>query len=342
MIKTFLESQQKKTKITVNNPAPITQHITPPVQLTNPIPIPTPRSVIPVATQYNPPNLNFMPATMMTNDNYLYPQHRIGPQTNNAPIKSTIALCPICRQVIYDIASAAIYNNQLLHEQCLFYLVQGSIHGPGPGSQQLPPVNMQPVPVPAPAPTPTFKIVVQPVGYQIANYNIFPAPVISIEGRVTDPFRACLIDAATGTVIQGAFKAGDVQAILHGSKSTEFSGLKLARMSVLKKAVCANGLRPKERDFAIQFSCGPSTWVSDKFNIVSSYAQLPPAFQVQRPYKRSKRRKETEETPETSTTTTTTTEEGPEQEEKNYGQEKVQLNPEEPTLSEVPTPQEKT
>jgi len=75
---------------------------------------------------------------------------------------------------------------------------------------------------------------------------------------------------------------------LHGTKTVEFGGLKLARMSILKKVVCAQGLRPNECEFAIQFVCGSDSCTSEKFTIVSSFAQLPAEFQDQRPYKRTK------------------------------------------------------
>jgi len=135
----------------------------------------------------------------------------------------------------------------------------------------------------------TMQVQVQPAAYQIAHYNIFPAPVVLIRhDHLTEPIRATLVDAATSTVIPSGFTTGDLQATLYGSTTIKFSGLKLARMSALKKAVSTQGLSFRDRQFVIQFTCGLDSCTSNQFTIVSNFPQLPPDLQEQRPYKRTK------------------------------------------------------
>jgi hypothetical protein len=77
-----------------------------------------------------------------------------------------------------------------------------------------------------------------------------------------------------------------MQAILPSLKHFEFSGLKLNRMGLIKSELLSHGLKVKECSFAVRFIIGNMYWDSSAFKIVSSFAQLPPEFQAQRPYKR--------------------------------------------------------
>jgi len=254
-----------------------------------------PFTVMPIATRFTT-----MPDNNNSSRNVIVPSS--GPQAASSVPSSqptaypTIAVCPVCGQIVMEIGSAAIYHNQLYHGTCLVYYVQGTVDSTTHKAHSSPSqANQSNSPQIEKS---KFVLVVQPVAFQIANYNIFPSPVISIEGEVKDPFRANLIDASTGAIINGGFKGGDVQMILHGSKSAEFTGLKLSRMSNIKKATSHGGQKPKDHEFAIQFSCGTATWTSEKFVIVSSYSQLPPTYKDQRPYKRNKRKGTEEKTEE--------------------------------------------
>jgi hypothetical protein len=77
-----------------------------------------------------------------------------------------------------------------------------------------------------------------------------------------------------------------MQAILPSLKHFEFSGLKLNRMGLIKSELLSHGFKVKECTFAVRFIIGSLYWDSAPFKIVSSFAQLPPDFQAQRPYKR--------------------------------------------------------
>jgi len=133
------------------------------------------------------------------------------------------------------------------------------------------------------------QIKVNPVQYQIANYNIFPAPILYFFEGVKNNFtiNTLLIESSSGQSVSNGFRAGDTQSMLSGVKNFEFSGLKLNRMGVIKSELQNIGLKAKDCYFFIRFSIdGLFLSDSEKFRIVSSFAQLPHEFQIQRPYKR--------------------------------------------------------
>jgi len=200
--------------------------------------------------------------------------------SSNIPIP--LVVCHVC----------GTNQGRLYHEHCLLLTAQSStiqIHNLPPTfsvkTQNSPIITTQ-----ASLRKDNITMQVQPAICQIAHYNIFPAPVVTIIHNLTlsEAFRAELVDAVTNTSIPGGFITGDLQATLYGSTTVKFSGLKLARMSVLKKADSTPGLPFRNRQFAIQFTCGSDICTSSSFTIVSNFPQLPPELQEQRPYKRTK------------------------------------------------------
>jgi len=114
-----------------------------------------------------------------------------------------------------------------------------------------------------------------PESYQIANYNINPPPIIEFDEFISNPrerAKAVLVERDMGTVIEGGFVAGDMQAILPGIQTIEFTGLKLAQA--------------KDCVFVNRFNIGNNTLDSAPFKLASSYRKLPAENQSQRPYKR--------------------------------------------------------
>ena len=67
----------------------------------------------------------------------------------------------------------------------------------------------------------------------------------------------------------------------------EFNGLKLNKMTVLKKHLSANKLTVKNCLFRIRFSAGNESVDTESFKIVSSFSQLPHELQQQRNNKRT-------------------------------------------------------
>ncbi len=64
----------------------------------------------------------------------------------------------------------------------------------------------------------SLRIIRQPERYQIAHYNVNPAPVICIDTILTknEPITAKMVESHSGVVIENGFKAGSKQGYLPG------------------------------------------------------------------------------------------------------------------------------
>jgi len=105
-------------------------------------------------------------------------------------------VCHFCGQIIVDLATVATYQGQVYHVQCISQVsaLQSTIR------------TDQSVLIQNSLSTINFTMQMQPAAYQIAHYNIFPAPVVTIKDSTSsEAFRAVLIDATSCTVITGGF-----------------------------------------------------------------------------------------------------------------------------------------
>ncbi len=123
-----------------------------------------------------------------------------------------------------------------------------------------------------------LKIKMQPELYQIANYNIYPAPEISFEEELPHEVtvHADLIETESYSVIPQGFQTETSRQMRTGAQLKTFSGLKLSKKRVIKKFLKEKGLLPKNMPFCIRFSVDNQYWHTRAFKILSSCSQLPP------------------------------------------------------------------
>jgi len=204
--------------------------------------------------------------------------------------------CALCQRPILE-SAATLYLNKLYHTMCLSFPTFVPVMVATPDqpksmiSQQQVATVAHPLPPNVITNTSQFlwRVTSQPARSQIANYNVFPTPEVELDMRMPAPHstvQACLTVATNGIIIQGGFKAGDVQAILPSAKTVKFYGLKLARLSHLKKVLAEYRIQATECSYVVQFSSGNCKLCTEPFKIVSSYALLPEDIQAIRPYKR--------------------------------------------------------
>jgi len=130
----------------------------------------------------------------------------------------------------------------------------------------------------------------QPAAYQIAHYNIFPAPIVKCQDSDTrlvgSTIQAVLVETSSHLVVEGGFVAGDSHLVASSNDIFEFSGLKLARVTIIKDYLRVFKLDIYKCDFLIEFSVKDDKWWSSEFKIVPTYTALPREYQTQRPYRR--------------------------------------------------------
>jgi len=149
-------------------------------------------------------------------------------------------------------------------------------------------------------PTPTKKkinndnfsasLVAQPAKFQIANYNINPAPAMSLDGSIpsNETIHAVLIETTSGMIVTGGFQSGDVRVYRGGSKMVYFTGLKLNKMAPIKADLSSRNIKVADTTFCVRFTMGGKEMISDTFKIVSSCSQLPDEIRnAVRPAKRA-------------------------------------------------------
>jgi len=123
----------------------------------------------------------------------------------------------------------------------------------------------------------SLQVVTQPVGYQIANYNIHPPPALSLDRSLLQniTIHAQLVEIEKKAVVDGGFQTGDVRVLRAGHTTLYFTGLKLNKMGPIKTELHFRDYKRIPTNFCIQFKIGNRTIYSDPFKLVSSCAQLP-------------------------------------------------------------------
>jgi len=207
--------------------------------------------------------------------------------------------CRICKQVIPMDMIPVMLNYTMYHEPCF----KAATFRDSPLDAQV--LSSSPVTTAALADGPSksppdatprtayteivASVTKQPEQWQIAHYNVFPPPEITIETKLSNNERihATLIEAETGFVLQHAFTKGTQHAYLPGSKTYAFSGLKLSRLNLIQIDLEEKNLPKKGCNFCIQFSIGSFTRRTNSFKIATTYQDLPAEEQKKRPYKRA-------------------------------------------------------
>lgn len=123
----------------------------------------------------------------------------------------------------------------------------------------------------------SLQVVTQPVGYQIANYNIHPPPALAVDRAITQniTIHAQLVENDKRTVVDGGFQSGDVRVLRAGHTTLYFTGLKLNKMGPIKTELHFRDYKRIPTNFCIQFKIGNRCIYSEPFKLVSSCAQLP-------------------------------------------------------------------
>jgi len=119
-------------------------------------------------------------------------------------------------------------------------------------------------------------ISVQPAVYQIANYNVHPAPKVSLESTfpVSLSITVALVETNLNLELKEGFQAGHIRTLRAGGNCIHFTGLKLSKMGKIKGELRQKNIKQMDR-FHIRFIIGPKTWDSTPFRLVSSCTQLP-------------------------------------------------------------------
>jgi len=138
----------------------------------------------------------------------------------------------------------------------------------------------------------SVQVLTQPVGFQIANYNIHPPPALAVDRAITQniTIHAQLVENEKRTVVDGGFQSGDVRVLRAGHTTLYFTGLKLNKMGPIKTELHFRDYKRIPTTFCIQFKIGNRIIYSDPFKLVSSCAQLPQEVRdVVRPTKKTSR-----------------------------------------------------
>lgn len=148
----------------------------------------------------------------------------------------------------------------------------------------------------------TCQVIVQPEIYQVAKYNIYPAPEIGFHKYFDEPqtVQAVLCHSGSTEISQG-FTTGDVQVLKPGQNKVTFPALHLNLMTPIKNSVQQSGFTTSEASFSIKFKIGDLEIFSNPFKLVSAASQIPKGMDVRprkdkpniNPIQEKKRRKET-------------------------------------------------
>jgi hypothetical protein len=123
-----------------------------------------------------------------------------------------------------------------------------------------------------------LKVRLQPELYQIANYNVYPAPEIFFEEELPHDITiyANLVENETHSVVPQGFQTETIREMRTGAQMKTFAGLKLSKKGAIKNFLKEKSLKPKNMTFCIRFTIGSKSWHSRSFKILSSCSQLPP------------------------------------------------------------------
>jgi len=123
----------------------------------------------------------------------------------------------------------------------------------------------------------TIMLTTQPAKFQIANYNIHPAPSMTIDTPLNGNHTvyAHLVEYVSKTIVNGGFQSGDVRVLRSGQQTLYFTGLKLNKMGPIKTELHFQNSRQLNSEFCVQFKIGTRTFYSSPFKLVSSCSQLP-------------------------------------------------------------------
>jgi hypothetical protein len=116
-------------------------------------------------------------------------------------------------------------------------------------------------------------ITTQPASFQIANYNVHPAPILALNVPLPSGqlINVTLIESVTNTEVSYGFQTGFSRTLYPGSKMIYFTGLKLSKMGKIK-----SDLHDKQLDtFYLQFNIADRIITSEPFKVVSSCSRLP-------------------------------------------------------------------
>jgi len=198
------------------------------------------------------------------------------------PIKEK-TVCSVCLRHVESLNEACAFNGNCFHKECFVcdhckkpldkpFIKNGKLVC-ATHQVEVPPVadslSNPPFGIPA-------KLRAEPETFQIANYNVYPAPALSIERGMpsTETVVATLVETGNMYEMREGFQASETKVIKEGGNFLVFTGLKINKMGRIK-----NELRQmqivKYDMFFIRFRIGTHYWDSRKFKLVSSCTQLP-------------------------------------------------------------------
>jgi len=134
----------------------------------------------------------------------------------------------------------------------------------------------------------------QPAHYQIANYNVFPSIIISIDRVLSSEHTLYinLVESVSKELINTGFVSGDVRLLRPGASKVKLSGLKLNKMGPIKAELQSKRAKMSNSEFRVRIKLGSKSIYSNPFKLFSSCSQLPEEVRGDvRPTKKSGSRK---------------------------------------------------
>jgi hypothetical protein len=141
----------------------------------------------------------------------------------------------MCLQQIPEDDEGVIYQGKMLHDECLVctacYLPLAFATVFITNSKPYCKRDNPAAPEVIRDPCYKLEIAVQPEKYQIANYNVYPAPSVAFSVPIPKAVRliASLIENYTQTEVPNGFTSGNMHEICAGTQTKTFSGMKLCK-----------------------------------------------------------------------------------------------------------------
>jgi len=204
----------------------------------------------------------------MLHHNMMMPLHPYYQTLNSATVFDT---CAVCNELIdcSELSYQVFNTNQRVHMKCNSVVVV-----PSSTPAQYEPAKRVPVP--------TISCTIHDVlaRFQLANYNVYPAPKVSLSsalefrclGKITLVMK---VDGNWRSVPNGIQACGE-RYLEAGATNLTFPGVKFAKMSNIKSEIKEKFPGKKADFFKLKINFGDNTYVySSEFKLVSSCTQIP-------------------------------------------------------------------
>jgi hypothetical protein len=97
-------------------------------------------------------------------------------------------------------------------------------------------------------------VTTQPADWQVANYNIYPAPSLTFSSAIPTSVNitASLIEGGTNLELLAGLQAGHTKQLQSGVSIVQFTGLKLNKMGKIKNELAQQNLKQPENLYLLE------------------------------------------------------------------------------------------